>query len=65
MGWGGVSNVLDDTKLPRRVRKLLDKSFQAPILAEINCHGWVAGVGGRLDQMKLRLTQPSLGLTGV
>ena len=53
----------DVTKLHKVGRKVLDKSFQAPILTEINYHRWVGGgwVGVRLDQMKLRLTQPSLG----
>ena len=38
---------LDERKLPKRVRKLLGKSVQAPVLAEINYHGWVGGwVGG-------------------
>ena len=36
---------LDERKLPKRVRKLLGKSVQAPVLAEINYHGWV-GVAG-------------------
>ena len=50
-----VEIFLDESKLPKKVRKLLDKSVPAPVLAEINYHGWVAG-GGWLDQMKLRLT---------
>ena len=27
-------------------RKVLDKTLQAPVLAEINYHGWVGWVGG-------------------
>ena len=61
-GEGLSKTFLYVTKLHYAVIKVLDKCFQAPVLAEINYHGWVAGGGGgRLDQMKLRLTQPSLG----
>ena len=69
--WGtGCPDIFwDITKLHKVVIRVLDKSFQAPVLAEINYHRWVGGWvgewvagggGGRLDQMKLRLTQPSL-----
>ena len=62
---GGSNFVWDVTKLHKVLRKVLEKTLQAPVLAEINYHGWVGwvagGGGGRLDQMKLRLTQPSLG----
>ena len=36
----------DVTKLHKEGRKVLDNSFQAPVMAEINYHGWVAGSGG-------------------
>ena len=40
-GWGGCPEiVVDVTKLYKVMRKVLDKCFQAPILAEINYHGW-------------------------
>ena len=56
---GGCPDLFwDVTTLHKVLRKVLDKSFQAPMLAEINYHVWVGG--GWLDQMKLRLTQPSL-----
>ena len=61
-GAGCPELFLDVTQLHKVGRKVLDTSFQDPVLAEINYHGWVGvGVGGRLDKMKLRLTQPSLG----
>ena len=61
MGGGFPDLFRDATKLNKLGRKVLDKSFQAFVLAEINYHGWVGGGGGWLDQMKLRLTQPNLG----
>ena len=36
----------DETKLYNAVIKVLEKRFQAPVLAEINYHGWVGGGGG-------------------
>ena len=53
-GAGCPELFLDVTQLHKVGRKVLDTSFQAPVLAEINHLGRV-GVG-RLDQMKLRLT---------
>ena len=53
-----VEIFFDVTKLHKIMRDVLDTSS---VLAEINYHGWLCGVGGRLDQMKLRLTQPGLG----
>ena len=38
-----VTDFFDETKLPKRVRKLLGKSDQVPVLAEINYHGLVGG----------------------
>ena len=59
--WGGCGCpklFFDIKNLHNAVIKVLDNHFQAPVLAKINYHGWG---GGRLDQMKLRLTQPNLG----
>ena len=39
----GPNFVWDVTKLHKVSRKVLDKTLQAPVLAEINYHGWVAG----------------------
>ena len=53
------------TKLHKVGRKVLDKSFQAPILAEINYHGWV-GVAGS-NETKANSAQFGLnwGLAGL
>ena len=43
-GGGWLSPIIFDvTKLQSMVRDVLDKSFQASVLAEINYHGWVGG----------------------
>ena len=41
-GGRGPHFVWDVTKLHKVSRKVLDKTLQAPVLAEINYHRWVA-----------------------
>ena len=43
-------------------RKVLDKSFQAPILAEVNYHRWVGGGGWLAGSNETKANSAQFGL---